>query len=294
MGLISFGVYVIYYTWSLQRQILIAETRWVLIALYNIVLNLTAVIPVAILYKGSEETTAGLMSISLIFSGGGIVFAFLLPRTVKKLRGTLHHHDSHNDQVVLSAKVRSPKSKEEHSRTPDDFSHHRLENQATNTEITEKSSPGKSLTASVTQSPVVIRRSLNVPPADATEIIVMEDESRDRTLTGAEDDSRIRRYTGIQRLEDQNEIDPLFMTRGSRSFQTRSHSFITNVPGVVRSKHSPLSLSPPTPEYQILLMDKRSPPETPTDLTWSNNPLSQHTPLDINLDDSSPGQSSPL
>jgi len=81
--LIAFGVYVIYYTWSFQRKNLIAETRWVLAVLYNIIVNGTAIIPVLSLSAMNDENLSILVMVSILFSGGGVIFAFLLPRLFK-------------------------------------------------------------------------------------------------------------------------------------------------------------------------------------------------------------------
>jgi len=107
---IAFGVYVIYYTWSFQKKSLIEETRWVLFALYNILLNLTATVPIVAISSMTEENLAILITVSLLFSGGGIIFAFLLPRLLKAL--SAGHDDSTHDskQKMLKQSHNEPSS----------------------------------------------------------------------------------------------------------------------------------------------------------------------------------------
>jgi hypothetical protein len=125
---------------------LIAETRWVLIALYNVILNLTAVIPIAAVSLKSDDDLAILMMISIVFSGGGIVITFLLPRTLQKLfdsrkaskgssgdtnTGAPGSPSNFPGQSTLANRS-SPQMKAEHSRTPAEELSQRLENPEAN------------------------------------------------------------------------------------------------------------------------------------------------------------------
>jgi len=85
LGMITFGIIVIYQTWTFSKQVVVNETRWVLIALYDIVLVIALCIPVLAFSPLDDSTLSILMGIAIDFSALGIVFAVLLPRVVKNL-----------------------------------------------------------------------------------------------------------------------------------------------------------------------------------------------------------------
>jgi hypothetical protein len=256
MGLICFGVYVIYYTWSFQRQALIAETRWVLIALYNIILNLAAALPVAALSISNDDDLAVLMMISLIFSGGGIVLAFLLPRSIQKLLGeSFQDSDETSPQAGSAAKSskatpqipnKKLKSTKETSRTPVEELSLRLESPH------HRSTPEPEDERPYSETRELELLSVRQTSAPSTSLGPITDDHLD------DDGRRPREPTGIQRLEESLVVDPLSSSSsGAHSVQ-----------------------STPLPTYRLI-------PETPTPetrtLSWSANPLSilgEHTAED--------------
>jgi len=84
-GMIIFGITVIYQTWTFSNQNVVLETRWVLMALYNIVLVVVSTTPLLTLSPLDDETLSIVMGVMIDFSALGIIFAVLLPRVVKNL-----------------------------------------------------------------------------------------------------------------------------------------------------------------------------------------------------------------
>jgi phosphate transport system substrate-binding protein len=110
--LILFGIYVIFQTWSFQRKALLVETKWVLFALYNIVLNLVAVIPMMIFGSFDDDSLVTILCTTIEFSGGGIVFAVMLPRIVNKLEWSDHSKNSSDKGKGDLALSRLPSTKD--------------------------------------------------------------------------------------------------------------------------------------------------------------------------------------
>jgi len=82
--LLIWGVFVIYQTWALSsKRGLNLETKWVLIAFYNFILNLAFLGPIFAIGKLSDASLALVMAVSIDFSGGGVILAVLLPRLLK-------------------------------------------------------------------------------------------------------------------------------------------------------------------------------------------------------------------
>jgi len=96
-GMIIFGIVVIYQTWTFSNQNVVLETRWVLIALYNIILVLVSSIPFLTLSNLNDSTLSVVMGVAIDVSALGIIFAVLLPRVVKNLlygsASGSHHSD---------------------------------------------------------------------------------------------------------------------------------------------------------------------------------------------------------
>jgi len=96
-GMIIFGIVVIYQTWTFSNQNVVLETRWVLIALYNIILVLVSAIPYLTLGNLNDLSLSVVMGVSVDFSALGIIFAVLLPRVIKNLlygsSSGSHHSD---------------------------------------------------------------------------------------------------------------------------------------------------------------------------------------------------------
>jgi len=114
--LILFGIYVIYQTWSFQLKASMSETKWVLFALYNIVLNFAAVAPVLGFHDLAENDLAVVVCSTIIFSGGGIIFAVMLPRVLKLYgivgRDSSEHHSSDNKKNDESTRFHQVNKKE--------------------------------------------------------------------------------------------------------------------------------------------------------------------------------------
>jgi len=82
------GVFVIYETWSFQKKSVILETRWVLIALYNVVLNGAVLIPTLSTQPPDDDTISLSIIVSIDFSATGIIFAVLGPTTYHAFWGS--------------------------------------------------------------------------------------------------------------------------------------------------------------------------------------------------------------
>jgi len=83
------GVFVIYETWSFQQKVAVVETKWVLIALYDVILNGAVVIPfLATSTNFNDDILSLAMVISIDFSAGGIILAVLGPTTLSALWGS--------------------------------------------------------------------------------------------------------------------------------------------------------------------------------------------------------------
>jgi len=90
---------VIYNTWSFQRQTLLVETRWVLLALYNVVLNIFAIIPIFALTHVTEKIISLIVVVSIDLSGASIICAVLLPRLLQKLEASKGEETTKGDSV---------------------------------------------------------------------------------------------------------------------------------------------------------------------------------------------------
>jgi len=65
---------------------MLRETRWVLLTLYNVVLNFAAVLPLLSLGGWDDDKQAMGLVVSLEFSAGGIILANLLPKVLSTWR----------------------------------------------------------------------------------------------------------------------------------------------------------------------------------------------------------------
>jgi len=130
LSLLLFGIYVIYNTWSFQRQTLLVETRWVLLALYNVVLNIFAVLPILVLTNITEKILSLIVVASIDLSGTSIICAVLLPRLLQKLDSSKSEGTATGDSIRSPTNINSRREKEkekEMSRTPEDELAKRLE-----------------------------------------------------------------------------------------------------------------------------------------------------------------------
>jgi len=121
---------VIYNTWSFQRQTLLVETRWVLLALYNVVLNIFAIIPIFALTHVTEKIISLIVVVSIDLSGASIICAVLLPRLLQKLETSKGEETTKGDSVRpphFSGKSSKMEKEKEMSRTPEDELAKRLE-----------------------------------------------------------------------------------------------------------------------------------------------------------------------
>jgi len=128
--LLCFGIYVIYNTWSFQRQALLKETRWVLLALYNVVLNIFTVVPILAVTTINERAISLIVVFSIDLSATSIIAAVLLPRVIQKLEYS-HSGSKGSSGKSADGSIRSPvsanvpeglkkKAKKEFSRTPEE------------------------------------------------------------------------------------------------------------------------------------------------------------------------------
>jgi len=84
LALLVWGVIVVYQTWTFSSgKSINLETKWVLIAFYNVILNLVFLAPLLFLGMLNDLHISLIMAISIDFSGGGIILAVLLPRLIK-------------------------------------------------------------------------------------------------------------------------------------------------------------------------------------------------------------------
>jgi len=120
--LLCFGVYVIYNTWTFQRAVLLTETRWVLFALYNVILNIFAIAPFLSLRDTNESLLSSIVIASIDLSAGSIACAVLLPRVLQQFKiskgskpsGTKTHREAAGSIQT------GVKSKRRESRTPEE------------------------------------------------------------------------------------------------------------------------------------------------------------------------------
>jgi len=91
---LMWGIFVIYETWSFQKLSVIGETRWVLIALYDVFLNAAVLIPFLISSKPDDDIVSLAFVISIDFSATGIIFAVLGPSTLREIWGSTQHPSS--------------------------------------------------------------------------------------------------------------------------------------------------------------------------------------------------------
>jgi len=144
-GMIVFGIMVIYQTWTWSNENVVLETRWVLIALYNIVLVMVSLSPFLSSTALSDESVAIVMGIGIDFSALGIIFAVLLPRVIKNIQGST----SAKDSGAANNPISSTHGQKEHTHTLEISPPHNLGKYST----TEKPGPGYE---SPTDSPALV------------------------------------------------------------------------------------------------------------------------------------------
>jgi len=88
------GIFVIYETWTFQKKAVMLETKWVLIALYDITLNAAILIPLLATLPTSDDTISLAFVISIDFSATGIILAVLGPSTWHALRDSSKSSDA--------------------------------------------------------------------------------------------------------------------------------------------------------------------------------------------------------
>jgi len=94
-AILLWGLFVIYQTWSFHQKSMLRETRWVLLTLYNVVLNFAAVLPLLSMGGWDDDSEAVGLVVSLEFSAGGIILANLLPKALSTWkRNNLHSQSS--------------------------------------------------------------------------------------------------------------------------------------------------------------------------------------------------------
>jgi len=100
--------------------------------LYNVVLNIFAVLPILVLTNITENNLALIVVVSIDLSGASIICAVLLPRLLQKLDSSKSEGTASGDSIRSPTKNNSRREKEkenakEMSRTPEDELSKRLE-----------------------------------------------------------------------------------------------------------------------------------------------------------------------
>jgi len=90
----------IYQTWSFHQKSMLRETRWVLLTLYNVVLNFAVLLPLLSLGGWDDDQQTVGVVMSLEFSAGGIILANLLPKALS----TWKHKQEHNSKSSVHGK----------------------------------------------------------------------------------------------------------------------------------------------------------------------------------------------
>jgi len=112
--ILLWGVFVIYETWAFQRKSVILETKWVLMALYNVVLNGAILIPFLSFISTGDDDIALAVIISVDFSAGGILLAalgpslfshYFSPSKGSKSNEVRSKSGSHSDRLEISTRV---------------------------------------------------------------------------------------------------------------------------------------------------------------------------------------------
>jgi len=99
-AILLWGLFVIYQTWSFHQKSMLRETRWVLLTLYNVVLNFAVLLPLLSLGGWDDDQQTVGVVMSLEFSAGGIILANLLPKALS----TWKHKQEHNSKSSVHGK----------------------------------------------------------------------------------------------------------------------------------------------------------------------------------------------
>jgi phosphate transport system substrate-binding protein len=83
LAALLWGIWVLYRTWSFKDKA--SETRWLLIAIYNLILTLCIVAPLAIALPSTDDNIFFIAAVGIIFATSGVVFAIYLPKVLAQI-----------------------------------------------------------------------------------------------------------------------------------------------------------------------------------------------------------------
>jgi hypothetical protein len=95
LAALLWGVWVLYRTWSFKSKA--SETRWLLIAIYNIILTLCVISPLTIALPSTDDNVFFIAGIGIILATSGAVFVIYLPKVLAQLK--LHSSSSKSPQT---------------------------------------------------------------------------------------------------------------------------------------------------------------------------------------------------
>jgi len=250
--------------------------------LYNIILNVVAAFPSAVASNYNDDNLSLIVMVSLLFSGGGIVMAFLLPRVIRKFRHRRRKTETHSvsesgdkanghGHTPLSSPyphhnstIESPRSAKNHQRNGSmDDSRDRA--------ATESRNRPNGLSVSNSQSSLLQLPSIIGGPnhlASQPSSMIVIDENRGDTDEMVKIELPVNRF--MHRKEEK---------KGSPERASQEPSVNEEMEDEIPRELNPSAKSASDSEEtnsRLLLIPKDYPPErsvlpTPTD--WSPNPL---------------------
>jgi len=264
--------------------VIIRETRWVLMVLYNIILNVVAAFPSAVASNSNDDPLSLIVMVSLLFSGGGIVMAFLLPRVIRRLRQRRRKTETHSvsesaDKVnghghtPLSSPYPHHNSTIESPRSAKNHQRHASLDDSRERAATESRNRPNGLSVSNSQSSLLQLPSVNGGPnypASQPYSMIVIDENRDT-------DEMIKIELPLNRFNHRKEEKKGSPERASQEPSVNEEMESDGHPTELNPSAKSTSDSEETPSSShLLLIPKDYPPErsvlpTPTD--WSPNPL---------------------
>jgi hypothetical protein len=81
---------VLYRTWSFKSKA--SETRWLLIAIYNLILTVFIIVPLSIALPPTDDNIFFIAGIGILFATSGVVFPVYLPKLLAQVK--LHSESS--------------------------------------------------------------------------------------------------------------------------------------------------------------------------------------------------------
>jgi hypothetical protein len=95
LAAVLWGIWVLYRTWSFKDKA--SETRWLLIAIYNIILTVCVIGPLIIALPSTDDNVFFIAGIGIILATSGAVFVIYLPKVLAQLK--LHSSSSKSPQT---------------------------------------------------------------------------------------------------------------------------------------------------------------------------------------------------